>query len=194
MFSVIEDLHISLDEASFPYYVGGSVASTTYGDTRITNDIDIVVDFAGRDPNEAVHALQPRFFVDDVAFPDVISAGEPYNVFHRVTGFKVDIFPMPDRPFSKEQMRRRKLVSILPDPNGPQAYYVTAEDIVLQKLGWLTPSGGVSETQWRDILGVLKWRKQDIDLAYITIWAIRLGFKDRLLQALQDAGIDPPAE
>lgn len=45
----------------------------------------------------------------------------------------------------------------------------------------------VSDRQWRDILGVLKTRAGELDLAYLRQWAGELTISDLLERALQEA-------
>ena len=45
--------------------------------------------------------------------------------------------------------------------------------------------GQVSERQWLDILGVLKTRAWELDLAYLEKWAADINVTDLLERALQ---------
>lgn len=47
--------------------------------------------------------------------------------------------------------------------------------------------GEVSERQWRDILGVLKTRAGELDLAYLKKWAIELNVANLLDRALKES-------
>ena len=44
--------------------------------------------------------------------------------------------------------------------------------------------GEVSERQWRDVLGVLKTRSEQLDIPYLRKWAIELKVEDLLERAL----------
>jgi hypothetical protein len=66
---------------------------------------------------------------------------------------------------------------------------VSPGDIVLQKLRGYRKGGGVSDPQWRDVLGVLKSRRGEIDRAYLVEWASRLACADLLDRALREAGL-----
>jgi len=56
----------------------------------------------------------------------------------------------------------------------------TAEDIILQKLHWYQIGNGISDRQWRDILGVLKVQGKRLDFGYLKVWAPHLGVEDLL--------------
>jgi hypothetical protein len=62
---------------------------------------------------------------------------------------------------------------------------------VLQKLWWFRQGNEVSEHQWRDALGILKVKADQLDYDYLKHWAARLAVSDLLEKAFDDAGIDP---
>ncbi len=49
--------------------------------------------------------------------------------------------------------------------------------------------GGVSDRQWRDVLGVMKVQADRLDLAYLRQWAAQLNVLDLLERALTEADI-----
>jgi hypothetical protein len=98
----------------------------------------------------------------------------------------VDVFIAKKRSFDLEQFRRRRLEIIVNEPER-KAFVTTAEDIILAKLEWYRLGGGVSDRQWRDILGVLKVQAGRLDLDYLQKWAVELGVADLLQRALRDS-------
>jgi len=50
-------------------------------------------------------------------------------------------------------------------------YVISPEDIILSKLEWYRMGGEVSDSQWRDVLGVLKTKAGQLDLEYMRRWA-----------------------
>ena len=68
------------------------------------------------------------------------------------------------------------------------AKFASPEDTILSKLEWYRLGGEVSDSQWRDILGVLKTRAGELDLDYMQKWAIELKVTDLLDRALKEAG------
>lgn len=70
---------------------------------------------------------------------------------------------------------------------GPRLFVDTPENVVLRKLEWFRRGGGVSERQWRDVVGVLRAQKGRLDEGYLEDWASRLGVGSLLRQASSEA-------
>ena len=66
-------------------------------------------------------------------------------------------------------------------------YAASAEDNLLRKLLWFRDCGGVSDRQWRDVLGILRVSGPGLDRSYLQQWAGRLGAGDLLDQAFAQA-------
>lgn len=49
--------------------------------------------------------------------------------------------------------------------------------------------GGVSDKQWRDILGVMKLQGEDLDKEYLWQWAASLNLAELLDRSLGEAGL-----
>ena len=86
-------------------------------------------------------------------------------------------------------MERRRPAALSEEPVR-RVYVSSPEDLILRKLVWYRDGGGVSDRQWRDVLGVLKVQSERLDLAYLGRWAERLGLSDLLSRAVDEAGID----
>jgi hypothetical protein len=116
---------------------------------------------------------------------DAIRRHSSFNVIHLETMFKVDLFVAKPRPFDRSQLARRQLHVLSEDPEC-HAYITSAEDIVLSKLEWYQMSSGVSDRQWRDVLGVLKVQGERLDHTYMHRMATELGVSDLLERALRE--------
>ncbi len=53
-----------LERLGVTYYVGGSVASTVYGHSRTTQDVDLVADLAPEHVAPLVEALRETFYAN----------------------------------------------------------------------------------------------------------------------------------
>lgn len=175
-----------LEKLGIPYLVGGSLASTLYGMVRTTQDSDIVADMRLEHIQPFVASLQNEFFIDEEMMAESIQRNSSFNIIHRETMFKVDVFIPRPRPFHQSQLARAQKQTFSTDPE-VSARFSSAEDTILSKLEWYRLGGEVSERQWRDVLGVLKTRAGALDLDYLRKWAKELKVSDLLEQALAES-------
>ncbi len=177
----------TLEQIGIPYAVGGSLASSLHGVMRSTLDVDIVADMKLEHVRPLVAALAQEFYGDDDMMREAIERHSSFNLIHYETAFKVDIFIRKRRAFDQMQLKRRRMAVIATDPER-SIYVVSPEDTILAKLEWYRMGGEVSDHQWRDILGILKVRGEELDLDYLRQWASALHVSDVLERALQEAG------
>lgn len=173
-----------LESLEVPYLIGGSLASTLYGMVRTTQDSDIVAEMKLEHLQSFVTSLQEEFYVDDEMITEAIQHNSSFNIIHRETMFKVDVFIPRPRPFLKSQLARAHRQIFAFDTEF-SAKFASPEDTILSKLEWYRMGGEVSDRQWRDILGVIKTRAGDLDLGYLRKWADDLKVSDLLERALK---------
>ncbi|MEE8584102.1 MAG: hypothetical protein V3T83_04550 [Acidobacteriota bacterium] len=186
--AVIEVIRV-LKRLQVDYLIGGSLASSFHGIPRSTQDADLVADLRSAHISALSEALRDRFYLDEAGIREAVRRRSSFNLIYLKTMFKVDIFVLKDDPFSREEMRRRKQVT-LDQIGGESLEVASAEDTILHKLAWYQLGGGVSDRQWNDLLGVLKVRRHDLSLDYLQRWSRHLGVHELLRKALQDAGFD----
>ena len=173
-----------LESLGIPYLIGGSLASTLYGMVRTTQDSDIVAEMRLEHLQPFVSALQGEFYLDDEMIAEAIQRHSSFNIIHRETMFKVDVFIPHPRPFLHSQISRSQKQTFL-FKTEISAQFASPEDTILAKLEWYHLGGEVSERQWRDILGILKTRAGALDLGYLRKWADELEVNDLLECALR---------
>lgn len=176
-----------LEKLGIPYVIGGSLASTLHGMIRTTQDSDIITEMGLQHIEPFVSMLQNEFFVDEEMIANAIQRNSSFNILHRETMFKVDIFIPSLRPFQQSQFARAQRQAFELDEE-MRANFASAEDTILAKLEWYRLGGETSERQWRDILGIFKTRAGELDLAYLKKWAKDLDVADLLARARKESG------
>ncbi|MEQ1502768.1 MAG: hypothetical protein ABMB14_11090 [Myxococcota bacterium] len=162
-----------LDQASIPYMVAGSFASSFHGEPRTTQDVDLVVVLDAAGVRRLIAVLPPdAYYADEHAALDAVRRRTQFNVIDMATGWKADLVVRKGRPFSLAEFARRQLVEFL----GIRLWIASPEDVVVSKLEWAQKTG--SERQLRDVRGVLAARSEPLDLAYIERWVAELGLTE----------------
>lgn len=173
----------TLERLGVPYFVGGSLASTFHGSPRTTLDTDIVAELRSSHVARLLEELGPDFYSDEHTIRQAIRARRSFNLIHIPTAFKVDVFIPQDRPFEREQMKRRCRQVATANPRA-EIYLASPEDIILAKLDRYRQGGMVSERQWNDVLGVVSVQGSRLAVSYLKRWATALKVTDLLRLAL----------
>jgi len=164
-----------LESLGAPYMITGSVASTLYGEPRLTNDVDVVIEIDSRhcDP------IADRFPLDEFYCPprevlliEVARAQRGhFNLIHHETGFKADIYPVGRDLLARWGLAHARSV----DLEGVRVAVAPPEYVILRKLQFHAEGG--SEKHLRDIAGMLGSGDLAIDHAFIEQHAERLGVR-----------------
>jgi hypothetical protein len=170
----------ALERVGVAYFLGGSLASSLQGEPRATNDIDFVVDLNAGQVPALENELGPEFDVDGESLVEAARTRGSWNIFHLPTMTKIDLFIRRESDFDESEFTRRGQVEVRP---GRRLYVKSAEDTVVRKLLWYQQGGEQSNTQWRDILEVLRVSGPSLDWTYLEQWAERLGISALLVRA-----------
>ena len=162
-----------LEALGAEYMIGGSQAAMYYGEPRPTRDVDVIV------PLQLEHlpALLRRFpadefYVDEGSARDAVRTSGQFNIIHPGSGLKIDVYVNPDTPYDKARLARRQKLPLLP---GVDAYFARPEDVILYKL--LYSCQVESASHLRDVLGILRVSRPELDERYVTEWSDRLGLR-----------------
>ena len=180
--SVLRQLTDMLDKLGIIYAVGGSMASSVYGQVRFTQDADITVEPFYQKIDKLIELLKDSFYISRSAVISALQEHASFNIIHLKSAFKIDIFIRKERDFDRQVLARRKKIR-LSELHSPFDV-ISPEDILLFKLEWFRDGGQVSERQWNDIIGIIRIQAQNLDREYLMIWAGRLGLSELLLKAL----------
>lgn len=168
---VLARIAAALDAAGIPYMVAGSFASGVHGIPRTTRDLDLVIDPDRNSLRALLAGLDDAtYYVDHDAARDALAVRGQFNVIDIETGWKIDLVIRKIRPFSREELARRKAYVL----DGVAAYVASPEDTILAKLEWAKQGGG-SERQLRDCADIVGVQGDALDRAYIEKWAAELG-------------------
>ncbi len=177
----------ALEDSGIAYYLGGSVASSAYGVSRPTQDIDVIADIRIEHVLPLVRRLKSEYYVDADMIRDAIRRKSSFNIIYLDLMFKVDIFLPKPRQFTQQELLhiRKEVIA-----EGTRPFYLSSpEDIILNKLEWYKMGAEVSTRQWNDLMGVINRQKTTLDLAYLRQWAKELDVVELLERALAQSGI-----
>ncbi len=183
---VLAEVAAVLESLGVPYAVGGSVASSIHGTARTTMDADVVADLRPEHVRRLASTLSGAYYLDEAAGVDAIRRRSSFNLVHRGTSFKVDLFVLGTRPYDREALGRRRRVPLGVGP-GQEPFVLSAEDTLLGKLEWYRKGGELSERQWKDVLGILRTQGVALDGRYLARWAREIGVGDLLERAQAEA-------
>lgn len=157
------DVLSALEEIGAPYMIIGAFAALAYGSTRLTFDIDIVVDLS----EEHILALAeryppPRYYADPEQMRDSIRRGILFNLIDTSQGQKVDLIPLSMEPRYREAfLRRRRHIFETPEGKQFEAWFARPEDVILGKLmAW---AEGHSSRHEEDIQAMLAFLYSGLD-------------------------------
>ncbi|MCI0493343.1 MAG: hypothetical protein L0Z07_10455 [Planctomycetes bacterium] len=169
----------TLDQLGIPYALVGSFASGVWGESRFTQDIDILVDLKPAQVEPLCRAFRgPEFYVSEAAAREATEHSRQFNIIHPASGNKIDFMLAGEMPWAVAQLRRRKRVPLFP---GHDVSVAAPEDVILGKLVYYSEGG--SEKHLRDITGIVKISGDMIDRTYLAEFASLLGVSD-IWQAL----------
>lgn len=174
------------------YALGGGLASSIYGELRLTLDADFAVALPVLAVDRFVRVASPAFHVDADEAREAARDLRMFCLTHKADLVKIDVHVVPDTGHHKAEFDRARWIQI-GDERGQDVLVATAEDVLLQKLMWFRRGGEESQRQWRDVRGILKARLRNLDLGYMRSWADQQGTRDLLEKAWIESGGGPRA-
>lgn len=174
-----------LEELEIDYAIGGSFASSLYGESRSSVDIDISVVVPKEKFEPLVQAVEKLgYYVTWDAILDAMIWKTPFNVIDSTTGFKADLFLVEGgTPLEQSVFKRRQ--RLIYDPKaGNSAILYSPEDVVVYKLKWYLE--GRMEKHPNDIVKMLLAQRDALDLEYIAYWVNEIGAQEVWEKILAD--------
>lgn len=177
------DILLTLERLEVPYVVIGAFAGISYGVTRVTADVDIVVDLDETHIQALVEAYPlPRFYADPEQMRESIRLGIMFNIIDTTEGRKVDLIPLTMKPgydWALQNHIRRDVP--LPGAGSFQAWFARPEDVIVGKLmAWREGRSFKHEQDIRDILVAVRLGDDSeltamFDVNRVEQWVTRLG-------------------
>jgi hypothetical protein len=161
--SLFVDILHTLESIEAPYMIIGAFAATVYGITRVTYDIDIVVDL-NEEHIEALAAAypSPRYYADPVQMRDSIQKGIMFNIIDTERGEKADLVPLTmAAPYRRAFRRRVRQRVDVPGVEPFEVWCARPEDVIVGKLmAW---AEGGSRKHEMDIREMMIYQYLDVD-------------------------------
>jgi hypothetical protein len=184
---ILGQLTPCLEQAGIQFWVGGSIASSVWGDPRQTNHIDIAVLRDSIDEQRLRAGLPEKFLIGPTEIAEALADRGEYPSFQILDmdeAFKFDMFVVRSDPYIEAEASRVRVTEVLPGVHVPLS---APEDIVLHKIRWFVSGGKVSDRQWNDIVRVLESQMGRLDLAYLKKWADHFDIAELLTSAFDQA-------
>jgi hypothetical protein len=145
----------ALDEIGAPYMIVGAFGGYPFGITRVTFDIDILVDLREQDFDALSQKFPlPRSYADPEMIRNSVQMGIMFNIIDTNEGIKADLVPLkrePDYQLAFNRRIQREFVD--PEGNSFRAWVAQPSDIIIGKLYALDE--GKSEKHPNDIYSML---------------------------------------
>lgn len=163
-----------LNATGIKWMATGSIAAMSYGEYRVTNDIDIVLLLTGSNIDKLVAAFPLEEFycppADVIAIEAARDEHGHFNLIHHETGFKADVYIAGKDALSAWALQQRRLVEL----GDSRIWIAPAEYVIIGKLEFYREGG--SEKHLRDIRGMLA--VTDVDRAFLETEIGRRGLGD----------------
>ena len=148
-----------------PYMITGAAASIIYGEPRLTNDLDLVLNLKKADVHKLIHAFPLEEFYcppEEVIILEIArSARGHFNLIHHETGFRADVYLAGEDKLHRWGLASKKSVQV----EDQVVWVAPLEYVILRKLEYYRE--GRSEKHLRDIAGMLDVSETQVNAAWL---------------------------
>jgi uncharacterized protein (DUF1330 family) len=157
-----------LERHGLRYHLTGGVVASHYGESRNTQDVDIVVEMdACKDQQSLFQELKKEFYVDQGAFDEAIQMKSMFQVLDIDSMLRADIYTTSVLPSRFERVVKTEIV------DGVSLPIASPEDAILSKLHWIKLGSGRSR---QDVVAMLRVQ-ENLDNDYLETTAEQLDVK-----------------
>lgn len=176
---VVSRISTALRDLAISFHVTGGVATSYYGQPRMTLDLDVVIRLDNESTLDAlVQSLCAAFYIDSESLRSSIQSNQMFQALDEETYIKVD-FHVGERIAG--ELGRSVSMEMFPDVEVPVA---SVEDVVLSKLIWYAMG---SDRSWHDALHVVRRQRKKLDVDLLTGLAGSLNLSAELSRLLEEA-------
>lgn len=152
--------------------VTGAAAAIVYGEPRLTHDLDLVIELGKDELQSFIEAFPSDVFYvppEEVIRVEISrSSRGHFNLIHKETGFKADIYLMGDDPLHLWAMDNRRKI----DTEAERIWVAPPEYVIIRKLQYHQEGG--SEKHLSDIRGILEISSSLIDQNFLEATIIEM--------------------
>ncbi|MFM8476010.1 MAG: hypothetical protein ACKOEO_09455 [Planctomycetaceae bacterium] len=162
------------------HHLTGGVVSVAWGEPRMTQDIDIVIDRVGATANieRLVSEIQSAgYFADGQGIRNAIHGGKPFQLLDQVEVLKLVVYP---RELVPGELSRSVLAEVFP---GSSIAIVSRPDAALSKLIWIKRGSHKSRHDLRQIVR----RLSEEENIFLRTQALQLELTDLLDSVLAES-------
>lgn len=162
-----------LNRLGVRYFVTGALAAGMYGEPRLTNDVDLVVELSDQDAVRLHDAFDPSAFyvppVDAMLVERRRARHGHFNLIHHETAYKADVYLAGNDPLHRWGLERRVQVTVDDEP----VWLAPPEYVVIRKLEFFRDGG--SAKHLRDIRRMVSVLGERMDRAALEDHVVALG-------------------
>jgi hypothetical protein len=162
------------------HHLTGGIISVAWGEPRMTQDIDIVIDrlAANSRIDQLVREIQSAgYFADEQAIRNAIRSGKPFQLLDEVEILKLDVYPHELIP---GELSRSVLVEVFP---GSAIAVTSRTDAALSKLIWIRRG---SQKSRRDLRQIVRRLSAD-EIALVRTQALQMELSELLDSVLAES-------
>jgi predicted nucleotidyltransferase len=182
MIELIETFIRPLDKHGIRYIITGSVASMVYGEPRLTNDVDVVIDIKPAEIAKLIEAFpETDFYLPpvEVIETELLRASRGhFNIISQHSMLKADIYLMGADPIQHWGMADARILEI----DNQKVAFAPPEYVIIRKLEFYRE--GHSEKHIRDIAAMLVESIAEIDQETLSKYIAQLHLEPQWQAAL----------
>lgn len=157
------------------YAIGGSFASSVYGEIRSTYDVDLTLQISPKNVEKFIKMVLERgWYISPESVQKAVQNGGDFQVIDGELGLKADCYVTAPTPTPRQRRALDRARPMSYGDGGQSAMVMSPEDVILYKLEWYML--GKSEKHLRDIGAMLS---DVVDFDYIDRWVHEINAQKR---------------